>query len=189
MNSEERIIQFIEHELTPEEERGVLDECAGSDEMRGLLKQHVSLSRNMAAALSAIAVPATAEERLSQNIAGMRPGAAPAVPKVFPRGVMLSAISGLAIVAVSTVAYLTMRISTVAPTVISAPPVPQTVSAPPAPVPVPSVAHEQRIHRRSAQHAEVTTVPAPQSAVDAKPSESKAKHKRAIRLRETDKVD
>jgi anti-sigma factor RsiW len=159
MNNEDRIIQFVERELSPEEERAVLDECAGSDEMRGLLKQHVSLSRNVAAALASVTVPAAAEQHLSQRIATMRP-AQPA--GMASRGMRIGGITAV-IAGVATVAFMAMMYFgpqsqthvpvTQAPTPVAAP-APQQTSTP-ALAEAPVVQHKNvSIHRHGMRHAD-----------------------------------
>ncbi|HET7152297.1 MAG TPA: hypothetical protein VFJ29_00905 [Candidatus Kapabacteria bacterium] len=102
--NEERVVRFIEKEMTPAEERALLDECSSSDEMRSLLKQHVLLSKRLSSTLAAVAVPIAATEKLNERLAEMR-GNTTTGARSGRRGFALSAMVGAALLFVGGVTY------------------------------------------------------------------------------------
>ncbi len=104
--NEERIIQFVERELTPNEERALMDECAESDDMRSLLKQHVTLSKRIATSLSSVAIPIGVTDRVAEAVNEMRGGSP------VPRGLSKTAAfsgTGAALVLIAGIMYFALR--------------------------------------------------------------------------------
>lgn len=153
MKNEEQIINFIERELTPEQERALMDECAASDEMRGLLKQHVSLSRNLAATLSAIAIPVAATGGLEATLASMRAPQPSVTRLVTRRAGMIAAAASIAVVGFIVMSSMMPKSQTPAPQPTAPVVAPPTVVAQtPTPIPVQKPAPVQRhfTHRHDA---------------------------------------
>lgn len=101
-SNEEQVIRFVEKELSPEEERALLDECASSDEMRSLLKQHVMLSKRLSSTLSAVAIPIAATEKLNERLAEMRNTT---TVNTTRRGVTFSAMAGALLLLIAGVTF------------------------------------------------------------------------------------
>src|SRR5579883_818703 len=101
-SNEEQIIRFIEKELSPEEERALLDECSSSDEMRSLLKQHVLLSKRLSSTLSAVAIPIAASEKLNERLVEMRGTTTAGTAR---RGITFSAMAGALLLLISGITF------------------------------------------------------------------------------------
>lgn len=187
MNNEEQIVRFIDHELAPDQERSLLDECATNDEMRVLLKQHVSLSKHVAASLAGVAVTAATEERLAEKLAAMR--ATPARPAATGagRGAIVAAVAGLTMIAFLTVAYFTAKPTVPMPAAPSAPAA-TVQQQPPAPTASTEPAPAQQVHRRPARRASVGTPTAEITPATAAPRPKPAKQPRKEKLTEKELV-
>ncbi len=193
-DTEQRIIRYVERDLSDAEQKVLMEECAASGDARGLFAQHIALDKHLAASLAATQPTPTAirglEERLAKERASVR------APRTLPRGVIAGA-SALTVLLFAALAY----VSAPAPVAVPVPPVPSpgptapSGAAPvaaPAPVvastPAPTHAPMHRHPRAQSNVAPSVVAAKPVQPPAAQPTEVAQRQRTVIRLTEKDEV-